>query len=268
MFSLPFTNTLLQLLIFVGCVYLVGYLVYLCNRLFYGTLGNSRTVCLATGIIGTPIHELSHAVFCLVFFHRITDMKLYQIDDESGTLGYVNHSYNPKNWYQQIGNYFIGVAPLFGGSIFLYFLMTYLVPDAYVLMSAVLTEVPSMFNGKFGLELVPTLFKTVFAAVETIFFTNFNFKTVIFIIVAFCIALHMNLSGADIKGSVKPLPLLALVLFLVNFILNLVSKSAYNGFLEAVFELGCYLLVFLVLSLILSVIILAFGLGFRFVKKR
>ncbi len=267
MFKLPFQNTLLQLLIFVGCVYIVGYLVYLCNKSFYRMQGNSRAVCLATGIIGTPIHELSHAILCIAFGHRITEMKLFQVDDESGTLGYVNHSYNPKNWYHQIGNYFIGVAPLFGGSIFLYLLMTQFVPSGYLFMNTLINEILDIYSGKLGLELIPVIFKSVLATVEKIFFSNFGINTVIFILISFCIALHMNLSTADIRSSIKPLPLLAIVLFIVNFVLSLVSASLYQSFLSGVFFVGCYLLVFLTLSLILSVIILLIGFVLKLIIK-
>ena len=220
MFTLALENTVLQLIIFVGAVYAVGYLVYLCNRSFYRMLGNSRTVCLATGIIGTPIHELSHAIFCIVFGHRITDMKLYQIDDESGTLGYVNHSYNPKNFYHKIGNYFIGVAPLFGGSIFLYFLMRFFAPQGYSFMNSIISEILDIYSGKIGFELVPVLLETVTATLERILFANFGINTVIFIVIAFCVALHMNLSTQDIKSSIKPLPVLAIILFLVKLVLS------------------------------------------------
>lgn len=268
MFNLALQNTLLQLLIFVVCVYLVGYLVYLCNKTFYGQLGNSRTVCLATGIIGTPIHELSHALLCIVFGHRITEMKLFQIDDASGTLGYVNHSYNPKNWYHKIGNYFIGVAPLFGGSIFLYLIMTYFAPDAYEFMNTVVSEIMSIYNGKLGISLFPVIFKTVIATLGVIFTENFGINTVIFIVIAFCVALHMNLSTADIKSSIAPLPLLAIVLFIVNLVLALIGTSVYPSFLEGVFFVGCYLLVFLALSLILSIIILMIGFVFKLIRRR
>ena len=105
------TNILLQILVFIVGVYVIGYVISLVNRFFYRLVGNSCGVCYATGVIGTPIHELGHAAMCLVFLHKIVDIKLFQIGDQDGTLGYVSHTYNRKNIWCVIGNYFIGVAP-------------------------------------------------------------------------------------------------------------------------------------------------------------
>ena len=66
-----FGNILLQIGFFIGAVYLVGFLISLLNRLFYSLVDHSQGVCYATGFIGTPIHELSHALMCVVFRHKI-----------------------------------------------------------------------------------------------------------------------------------------------------------------------------------------------------
>ena len=86
---------LLQILFTIGLIVLVGFLIALCNKKFYSNLGGlGMTACYVTGCIGTPIHELSHALFCLIFGHKITEIKLFQINSDDGTLGYVKHSYN------------------------------------------------------------------------------------------------------------------------------------------------------------------------------
>ena len=104
----------------------------MCNRLFYSSIGNkSKVLCYATGFIGTPIHELSHALMCLIFGHKITEIKLFQINSADGVLGYVKHSYNPKNIYQRVGNFFIGTAPVIIGFLILTGLFDLLLPDIY-----------------------------------------------------------------------------------------------------------------------------------------
>ena len=94
----------IHLLYFVGVVYLVGFVIFLLNKLFYRLLGGGRFVCYLTGLVGTPIHELSHALMCLLFGHRIVEMRLFRVDGKSGTLGYVSHSYRKSNLYQVLGN--------------------------------------------------------------------------------------------------------------------------------------------------------------------
>ena len=58
------------------------------------------------------------------------EIRLFQPDLETGVLGYVNHSYNKRNMYKVLGNYFIGVAPIvacfwFQGCFVLYYLLMY-----------------------------------------------------------------------------------------------------------------------------------------------
>jgi hypothetical protein len=85
---------------------------------------------LWTGWLGTPIHEFSHAVLCLLFRHRIQRVALFEPDPASGRLGYVSHSYDSRNVYQVVGNFFIGVAPFAGGALALYGLLWLFEPQA------------------------------------------------------------------------------------------------------------------------------------------
>ena len=124
-----FSAFLMQLIFTVGIIVLFGLIVAMLNKMFYRNLASfGMAPCYITGFIGTPIHELSHALFCLIFGHKIHEIKLFQIGGD-GTLGYVNHSYNPKNIYHKIGNFFIGVAPIIGVSLAFYLLNLWLVPD-------------------------------------------------------------------------------------------------------------------------------------------
>ena len=72
---------------------------------------------LIFGWFGVMIHEISHAVMSIIFGHHVDKIKLLQNPFKEGNenrMGYVSHAWNPKNKYQQLGNFFIGMAPIFG----------------------------------------------------------------------------------------------------------------------------------------------------------
>ena len=84
-----------------GVMVVCGLVAWLSRQIFMYFVGDSATLVLyASSVIGTPVHELGHALMCIPFAHRITDMKLLQFPKgRSRTLGYVEHSYNRKNRY-------------------------------------------------------------------------------------------------------------------------------------------------------------------------
>ncbi|MBR2903592.1 MAG: hypothetical protein IKC37_02990, partial [Clostridia bacterium] len=239
-------NALSHILMFIGFVYLAGYIISLLNRSFYRLTGAGMGVVYATGIIGTPIHELSHAAMCVVFRHKIVEMRLFRIADD-GVLGYVSHSYNPKNIWQRIGNYFIGVAPIVISSIFLYLMMQLFLPNTFAAMRdymAVLGETSSgLASFKYMWEVLGLIISSMLSEFGSGFF---------FLLLSMCIALHMNLSGADIQGSLSALPILIGVIFVVNLILALIGGGAYSGFLGFMNSGGTFIMVMLVFAIVLS----------------
>lgn len=72
---------------------------------------SNRWAYLILGSFGVSLHELSHFLLALVFRHDIKRVKWF--DSQSQTAGVVEHSYNPNNLYQRLGNYFIALAPMF-----------------------------------------------------------------------------------------------------------------------------------------------------------
>ncbi|MEZ8714752.1 hypothetical protein AB6D81_02025 [Vibrio splendidus] len=74
---------------------------------------------------GVVVHEGSHYVLCRVFSHEVIRVSFFELDLTSRSLGYVKYSYNPYNLYHQLGRFFIGIAPLFGGSLAIYLLVNY-----------------------------------------------------------------------------------------------------------------------------------------------
>ena len=239
-------NSLIQVGVFIAAVYIVGFIISLINRLFYHFVGSSKAVVYATGFIGTPIHELSHALLCLVFFHKINEIKLFQINSEDGTLGYVNHSYNKKNLYQVIGNFFIGVAPILVGTVFLILMMWLITPLTFDAVNAAMRVKGSYAD--FG--------TMAWGATKAFFSGVTDWRWWLYLILVIFVAIHMNLSKADLKGTVIAIPFIILVIFAVNFIVWAINKDAYAGFVGFMNQGGIYLLLLLFMSLVFSLIAL------------
>lgn len=253
---------LLQIVFTVGAIFLFGFLIALCNRKFYANFGNyGRTACYITGVIGTPIHECSHALFCLIFGHKVTEIKLFQINSADGTLGYVNHSYNKRNIYQRIGNFFIGVAPIIVISALLYLLAWLLLPEFVATIDGSFQI--SNFVGNIG-----NIFTDLLNVFQAFFLCALSWQWWVFLIIGMFLALHMTLSKADIKGALSGLLFLLVVVLIVDVILVLVSGNLLTAFTQEVLGIASYLLCILVLALIISIIAVIVSFVFRVAKKR
>ena len=160
---------------------LIGVLPWIAVALVMQLLSNSIRKSLAKifgiqGYIyltapGVMIHEIGHAVFCLIFRHKIVEMKLFS-PEEDGTLGYVNHSYNPNSFYQRIGNFFIGTGPIWFGVAVLCLISWLLLPNEM--------------------------------QISDFFLLNFwgRWQSYIWLYLALTISSHITLSPPDLAGSV------------------------------------------------------------------
>jgi len=256
------TNFILQIAFTIGVIVLFGFLIALCNKMFYANFGNyGRAVCYITGAIGTPIHECAHALFCVIFGHKVTEIKLFQINAADGTLGYVNHSFNPKNIYHKIGNFFIGIAPIIVISAILYLMAYLLLPEFLLELSNGVNVVD--FVADFGGAL-----SSVLSSVPIFFLYAGTWQWWVFLIIGIFLSLHMTLSKADIKGALSGLLFVILAFLIVNVILGLIGGNVLHSFTIGVLSFASYLLCILVLSLVISVIALLISYCFRFGKAK
>lgn len=76
-----------------------------------------------TGLLGTPLHELSHALMCLLFRMRIHRIALYAPNALTGTLGFVKFSYRPHSPMHALGRLFQGIAPMITASVLMIMLL-------------------------------------------------------------------------------------------------------------------------------------------------
>ncbi len=259
MIGVFFNNLLFQILNFIVLIYLCGYIISILNKLFYKLVKN-KIVMYATGIVGTTIHELSHAIMCKIFFHKIVDMKLYQIDEKNNTLGYVTHTYNPKNMYQLLGCYFIGIAPIICGSTIILFALKFFLPNTFMELNEYIDTWSIIQSNGMSADLFIYFLDTIIgiftSIISEISYTNLS---IIFIIIVLCVALHMNSSKEDIKNSFKSIPLFIGIIILVNLVVVLIFNNLYYEFVKIMYILGSFIICLMVIAIIFSIIYVIIG---------
>ena len=203
---------------------------------------------LWTGWLGTPVHELSHAAMCLIFRHRIDAISLFEPDLESGRLGYVKHSWRKGNWFEELGNLFIAVAPLIGGSAVLLTLLRLFYPAVFLLPSTdplSTSSLPSTF--------LINAFKILFR-VESIL----NFKFWVFVYLVLCVGSHMAPSRSDYRGATRGAVLFAIGIVLVVCLMAVAvpdSSKIHAAAIQILMPLFAALMVAVMLCTIATVVV-------------
>lgn len=210
----------LEVLVVVGGLAVFGLLLYYLERRTFAVMGEAfgeKATLIATGWIGTTVHELSHALLCVVFGHQITEMSLFSPDTESGVLGYVRHSWDKKNLYQDLGLLFIGIAPLLMGSALLVALGYFLVPK----FGGVVDTAAGMPSFQDGLVIghyvswLGTVTRETFAALFDPGRLG-RWQLWAFLYLSVSISSHLAPSPADLKGAWLGLALLLALVFAAN----------------------------------------------------
>jgi hypothetical protein len=259
-----FENLALQLVFFVGIISVLGLLIWRLNKTFFRLLGfrKGKRIFLATGIIGVPIHEFGHVFFCVLFLHRIKEVKWFTPNSKDGTLGYVRHTFRKRNIYHQIGNFFIGIGPLLFGSAVIVGLMFLFM---YGLMGN--TSVATILGGGTN---IGSYFSSVWDVFSTIFYpANFiNGWWWIFIILACSIAMHMDLSWADVKGGFRGLCFITVILFIMNIVLVLIDSSVARTVTNAFMWLSVSVVSFMGIAVLILIVLVLVTLIATIIKRR
>lgn len=250
-----FITSFVQLFSLIGIIILVGFLLGYLESLTrtYWTRAFGKKGFLLSAWIGVPIHELGHAIMCVLFRHQIVAMQLFPTDTSNGYLGYVRHQYNQRSIYQRIGNFFIGIAPIFSGMAVLILLMYYFVPQSYSVFIRTLetnTQVTSI-----NIDMLQNIFVSSFLLLKSLF-TISNLSTPsfwLFLFIAICISAHIALSKPDIEGSLDGVITIFIVLFLFNTIAELLHYDS-NQLIGNVVKYNMYVLAFSSIAILFSCI--------------
>lgn len=264
--GLALIATLVQLIVLFGPVLLLGlamhYVARSVERRAWTMLGRKRYLGLF-GWLGTSVHELGHAVFCVLFGHRITKMRLFEPDPEKGTLGYVAHSYNPRNLYQRVGNFFIGIGPIIFGSLVILVAAALLLDPAQFPAIRTLDVEPTTFSALgFVLSLFGELLRLALAVIGELFRVEnlTDWKFWLFLYIAFAVGSSVSLSPPDIKGAWSGFVVLLALLLALNLATLWFSDIA-TTLLRYLSRFVAFLNPVLILALILNLIVLAVLVG-------
>lgn len=260
-------STLTQFWWLFGVMGIMGLLLYTLARYarsnFVKSLGPSFDTYF-TGWIGTPIHEFGHWLFCIIFRHKVKEVRFFQPDKASGTLGYVSHSFDSKSIYQRIGNFFIGIGPILVGSMVIGMLAYFMLPNQQRIVNhfndfILSWPIEVSYGWKVALSSVLDNLWIIFR----MFFLRADYSSLsfwIFVYVSFAISSHMMLSISDLKTSgygVISLIALLLMLNILSLLLSKFSSSAIpftltNKVQLLTLKVGAYFIFILSFSLVMS----------------
>lgn len=265
-FLLDCLNCLWKLLVLtLGVPVVCGLAVRLCAWLFSGLcVFRSGRVFDVTSMIGTPVHELGHAVMCPLFGHRIQKICLWSPRHTDGVYGYVEHTYNKRNLWARLGSLFIGMGPLFSGLGVTVLVLFLCFPDAWREYLAVTRDL--MPEGTPTREIVIGVF-TLLRSLPSAIAQNW-IPAVIGLLIVLPVSLHITLSVQDIRASLGAFPIWVLLAAVASVVLTLCNVSGqvvsflqlWNLRLLALFALViAFAAVWVLLALLIRVIRIIVG---------
>jgi hypothetical protein len=213
-----------------------------------------RSYLLFFGWLGTAVHELSHAAMCLVFGHKIYEMKLFRLDLSGNNGGYVCHSYKRNSLRQRLGSTFISIAPLFGGAFVLWLSARLLVPG---LLGPVVFH-PSPIDA-FVHMLVVVPVQTFISLFSWSHWVDFKFYVFLYVLVS--VGCSLRLSTADLKNAVKGAGTLFLAAYCVFFVIILVDREFDLQYMYLVMSAACSGYALLVMAIMVAALLLGPLLG-------
>ncbi|UOF91981.1 hypothetical protein LSG31_07025 [Fodinisporobacter ferrooxydans] len=255
-FLISFVEMLYLVGAFIAVGFLLGFLEKYSNTYLVRAFG--RQGVLLTAWIGTPIHEIGHLIQCILWRHKVTKVKLLQVNSSDGVLGYVEHQYNRTSMYQQVGNFFIGLGPLFSGIGSLILGMYLLVPQSYATFKAQIHQHIAL--GKVDINVLKTIGGAVIAISRSLF-TLHNLMTPsfwVFIVLAISISSHIALSKADIRNSANGLVMIFSLLVLFNIVAVFLHVNSYKMIVQ-LGEYNTYVLAFSSIAVLFSLVTLVFS---------
>jgi Na+/phosphate symporter len=165
------------------------------------------------------VHETGHALFCLLFGHRITGIKLFDFAPRDGTRGHVSHTFDPANPWQQVGNFFIGIAPILFGTLAIVAAARWLLgAEALGRMAEPLPQGGLLRTAGDWLALARHVAAGAGTALAALLDPHrlLGWRAWLFLYLTLTIGNSISLSGADLKGALAGFVTLLILVVLAN----------------------------------------------------
>jgi hypothetical protein len=256
-----FISTSVQLFILFGPLLLLAVLMHflsMANERFSIYVMGQNLYLYFFGWLGTSIHEMGHAMFAVIFGHKIKEVQLFKPDPKSGTLGYVKHSYDEKNLYHQIGNFFIGMGPILMGTLMLFLLSLLLFHINFFTFSHIritADTIQSLSQLKIEIMKFPDVIRMFLHEVFNGQYSSW-WRIVFLIYCLYSIGSSITLSPADLKTSGKGLLIITLLIFVFNMATIWKGNFATIWLTKASFVFSGFYSI-MVLSLVVNLVFVA-----------
>lgn len=245
--------TVSQLCQLLGCIFFFGFVLKWVGENTLKKFAHDHFLFHFMSIIGTPIHEFGHFIMCKLFGYRINKVVWVQKPQADGTLGYVNFSYNPKNFYQLVGKFFVGIGPLFSGPLCILLLLYFLLPTSFQVVETKIGHIPAVWQ----LSTFYDLFKLSGQFLVSLFTLEhvLSWQLYVFLIVASAIAVHIRLSMSDLESATSGIFSLSMALLIINVFSTFLGLTLSDHLSHYISTFTAYYIATMVIILVISLLL-------------
>ncbi|MGI2228061.1 hypothetical protein [Shewanella frigidimarina] len=230
----------ISLISFFFIVFIRDRLALISNEIFYKSIG----------VVGIPVHELSHFIACLAcmpFGYRVQQLQLYKPSDQD-TVGYLLYNYK-KSLFSPICNLVIGIAPLFGGTFAFILVTKWLMPDVFDYFASS-TIVANALNNDLS-----ALYHNLVHLLGLIAFSSTGFiQTLCWLFLSYSLIVFSVPSKADLSQS--KLGILYLIIF--TLFLSMLLPAAYVDLVEFIIQFNAFYVAIAFLHAMLYLVTLSY----------
>ena len=260
-----FFSLFLQILIFTAAPFVaLGLVVWFLRQLFAQLVGTNsgRPFLLASFALSTPLREAGHVAMAVLFWHRVEDARFLDLNATDGEMGYVEHSYHPRNPIALLGNFFFALGPVLLGlaAVMVIFLACFGgVMEAFFIELSALEDSGSLADYlRVGVGLIPKMFFSAEVGV---------FPKIVGGLLLLLVSMGVFVSLSELLDGLVGAAIYAGLAFLAAFLLALLDERAQRVAIGGLRAFATGVLALYLPVLLAVCVLLAAGAVFFLIRK-